>query len=129
MRGRGPQTWEELLGKIRIEKTRAIGLPEDCWNWYGRTNDGGYGVAYVAGYSRLMHRFVWERLIGTIPDKMELDHLCRNPRCVNPAHLEPVTGEVNNHRKAFPLYEIKSDEELSRECADVLAAILDRGAS
>jgi hypothetical protein len=29
---------------------------------------------------------------------MEIDHLCRNPRCVNPSHLELVTGEINRQR-------------------------------
>ncbi len=43
----------------------------------------------------LAHRFSFESFIGPIPDGLTLDHLCRNPRCVNPLHLEPVTNRVN----------------------------------
>lgn len=37
-------------------------------------------------------------LRGPIPDGLQLDHLCRNPSCVNPAHLEIVTGAENIRR-------------------------------
>lgn len=36
--------------------------------------------------------------VGPIPDGLVIDHLCRNPQCVNPMHLEPVTPEENTRR-------------------------------
>jgi hypothetical protein len=33
-----------------------------------------------------------------VPSGLELDHLCRVRRCVNPAHLEPVTSSENKRR-------------------------------
>ena len=38
--------------------------------------------------------------VGSIPDGLHLDHLCRVPACVNPEHLEPVTLAENNRRAA-----------------------------
>ena len=44
---------------------------------------------------RLGAIFKWP---GPIPEGLELDHLCKNGKCVNPAHLEPVTHAENIRR-------------------------------
>jgi hypothetical protein len=46
------------------------------------------------------HRAVYEMEVGPIADGLEIDHLCRNRGCVNPAHLEPVTHKENVLRGA-----------------------------
>lgn len=50
------------------------------------------------GVTRWAHRFAYELTFGTIPEGLELDHLCRHPRCVNPWHLEAVTPKENMRR-------------------------------
>jgi hypothetical protein len=68
----------------------------DCWIWQGRRNACGYGT-----FGRILaHRFAYERLVGPIPDGMELDHLCGYRDCVDPSHLEPVTHAENARRAA-----------------------------
>jgi hypothetical protein len=66
-----------------------------CWEWVGRRNDGGYGVACGVPDEPLAHRAVWTLLVGPIPHGIQLDHLCRLRCCVNPTHLEEVTGAEN----------------------------------
>jgi hypothetical protein len=73
-----------------------------CWLWKTGFNGYGYGSYYAAGKSVLAHRYVYEILVGPIPDGTEMDHLCRRPACVNPDHLEPVTHQVNVVRGVAP---------------------------
>lgn len=76
---------------------RTIQSPIGCWEWVGAINQAGYGQM-SDGRSNLAHRFAYELLVGAIPDGLQIDHLCNVRNCVNPAHLEPVTGSENMHR-------------------------------
>ena len=74
--------------------------PEGCWQWTG--GRGGYQKSYgtfFGGFGTVRaHRWAYERWVGSVPDGMQLDHLCRVRLCVNPAHLEPVTASENKRR-------------------------------
>ncbi len=41
---------------------------------------------------------MYEEFCGSLPDSLEIDHICRNRRCVNPAHLEAVSRSENQRR-------------------------------
>src|SRR5262245_9652961 len=69
-----------------------------CWEWLAAINRGGYGYLWLDGRHQLAHRVFYEAHYGPVPDRLEVDHLCENTRCVNPDHLEAVTGEENNRR-------------------------------
>lgn len=75
-----------------------------CWIWKGRTENGGYGSVYFAGRKWPAHRLAWVAFGGMLPGQdLVLDHLCRNPACVNPQHLEPVTSGENVRRGESPI--------------------------
>lgn len=69
-----------------------------CWLWIASKRRRGYGRFGPKGDQRAAHRVAYEALVGPIPDGLQLDHLCREPSCVNPAHLEPVTQLENIRR-------------------------------
>jgi len=69
-----------------------------CWLWTGAHNGHGYGRIYVEGKWKYPHRLTYQLAHGEIPLGLQLDHLCRNPACCNPSHLEPVTNRENTLR-------------------------------
>src|SRR5215470_16941507 len=67
----------------------------ECWAWQGAYNNKGYPTVWLGNRKYLAHRVAYERWRGPIPRGKQLDHLCRDPRCVNPEHLEAVTCREN----------------------------------
>jgi len=65
-----------------------------CWEWCGRVHNG-YGVFPAPGGSKWAHRVVYALFNGPIEAQRHIDHRCRNPLCVNPAHLKQVTPIEN----------------------------------
>ena len=73
-----------------------------CWEWTGADNGKGYGQFWDGQQLVPAHRIAFEWLRGEIPEGLELDHLCRNKKCVNPMHLELVTRSENTKRGIGP---------------------------
>lgn len=87
------------------------GGADACWPWTGVIDPKGYGHLRDQGRWLLAHRVAYTLMRGPIPDGMQLDHLCHtrdvacqaarqcfHRRCVNPAHLEPVSLRENRRR-------------------------------
>jgi hypothetical protein len=94
-----PTAWFEAKVLARLTDTDQ---PDACWEWTGATNGAaGYGhLRTPSATLAYVHRLTFEQLVGPIPPGLVLDHLCRNPPCANPRHLEPVTQRANGLRGA-----------------------------
>jgi hypothetical protein len=97
---------ERLMAKVNKDGPIPEHRPElgPCWVWGGTGGRYGHGLFRDDdSKTRNTHRWLYERLVGAVPEGLELDHLCRNPPCCNPTHLEPVTHQVNVHRGISPM--------------------------
>ena len=93
------QSLEGVLVMARFWKQVDIKGENDCWNWKGKGTKKGYARFFFNHKSKLIHHFMLfmtGKYISKI-DRYEkcTDHLCRNPRCVNPKHLEIVSFKEN----------------------------------
>lgn len=68
-----------------------MSLSDSCWIWTEKRHPCGYGVVSKV----LAHRLAYQMFRGPIPAGLQLDHVCRQRGCVNPAHLRPVTIREN----------------------------------
>ncbi len=86
------------------ERFAAKTKPEgDCIVWTASLTEGGYGQFFPGDGKRWRaHRWAWVQENGTIPEGFELDHLCRNRKCVRIDHLEVVTRRENQRRGDSP---------------------------
>lgn len=94
MRKRGPYKKRDPLERFR---SKVVECPETgCHLWQAAKSPHGYGAFGITlrdGHSRVVraHRWIYERLVGPIPEGHVVRHRCDAPACVNPEHLE--TGE------------------------------------
>lgn len=65
----------------------------ECWEWTGCLDDKGYGRITINNKSVFAHRFSYQYFVGYL--QRDLDHLCRNRKCVRPDHLEPCSKIEN----------------------------------
>lgn len=89
------KTAEEILWS-RVDRSGV------CWVWTGTLTPDGYGQFTLARKHYHAHRLAYELLVGPIPTGYQIDHICRNPPCVNPDHLEAVPPKENNLRGLSP---------------------------
>lgn len=96
-KGQRPSPKEGILTRL----SRSSEWRGDCRVWL-RTTTNGYGFLGVGDKNKSAHRAAYEVFVGPIAEGLQIDHLCRNRDCINPAHLEPVTQRENILRGDAP---------------------------
>lgn len=86
---------ERFLSKIYVSES-------GCWEWTDHLREG-YGIFSYKGKSLSAHRVMYQLVRDLeIPRGDQADHLCKNRKCVNPDHIEIVSGKQNTLRGMGP---------------------------
>lgn len=127
---RTPRTAEEFFDHV-MEAYVSSEEGTDCWEWIGARNYSGrarkagdnysfYGAVNIRDqvtgrkYMKQAHNYMYEELVGPIPEGRVLHHKCLNALCVNPEHLIPLTPSEHNLVHA-QLRKQKRDQAKSEE--------------
>ena len=93
-------------------------LDTPCWIWQHSRSPAGYGMVDRGGYRGGAHRWMYIRAHGDPGPQLHIDHLCRQPACVNPEHLEAVSPAENARRGT----NAHLDWEMVQAARDLLAS-------
>lgn len=81
----------------RLIANSVLDPESECWIWIGVRGKGGYGRLSMrlpeVKTPRLVyaHRVAFEVFIGEeLKPGHHVDHVCVNPSCINPGHLQQV---------------------------------------
>lgn len=67
-----------------------------CWNCTSHCrNSDGYSMIKSYGKEIGIHRYMYRKYFGEIPEGLVIRHKCDNPNCINPNHLEIGTIQDN----------------------------------
>lgn len=103
-----------LYGMKQLLRNVQVDPVSGCWLYIRWRKADGY--AHITRNYKVIyaHRYVYEQLIGPIPEGMTIDHvchtmecptpgkLCPHRRCCNPMHLQLATGKENTLRSQGP---------------------------
>jgi len=93
----------------------------DCIVWTGKATSAGYPCFWFSGKTVLAHRWIYQARGGAILPGQEIDHICKNPVCVNVNHLRVGTHRDNmknavHAQKQFCKYGHRFDERNTMYC-------------
>jgi hypothetical protein len=92
-----PADIARLFDFTRLRLLAKVEFGDGCWLWRGGMASG-YGRVRYRRRQWPAHRLLYEWMGGPVPPGLDLDHLCRQPLCVRPDHLEPVSRRENLRR-------------------------------
>lgn len=70
-----------------------------CLIFTGSKNQDGYGQVKNGGKTIRVHKWVWEKTNGAVPNGLEIRHSCNNPSCIYIGHMSLGTHKDNMQDK------------------------------
>ncbi len=103
-------------GPMYLERDR--GHDTLCWIWQHNFDTFGYGKFQFDRKTILAHRHFYEKRHGSLPKNIHLHHLCEQPDCMNPDHLQPLTPAAHAHIRKTTKLDFEKVEKMKKLYAD-----------
>jgi hypothetical protein len=84
-----------FFAKVKPGRTVPDGYESPCLEWAAGVDADGYGRFHYRGRNTLAHRWAYAADVGPVEAGQDVDHGCRNRRCVNSDHLEQKAPSEN----------------------------------
>lgn len=85
---------EEGLSATRFRSLISVNA-DGCWIWQGSFHSNGYGRSFRYKGEQWAHRVAYLLYKGPILTQNVIHHMCDNPSCCNPDHLEQISQAEN----------------------------------
>lgn len=102
---------------LRRRILRRIVVTDGCWIWQGGKGSKGYGQISIGGFTKKVHRVMFEINIRALNPGEFACHHCDNPPCCNPDHLFAGSAFDNNE-------DMRKKGRMRRACGDLSGARL-----
>lgn len=97
------KTLKRLIDKISIDGPMIEGMGECCFEWTGCIDQKGRPRFFQNGTGGLARRAFFEATIeNALPDDIQVMAICRNRKCMNPAHMLAATEHDARALERYP---------------------------
>lgn len=84
--------WQRFWSRVDVGPISA------CWEWTGPiSHKGGYAQVCIKKRMYTAHRLSWYFTRGVLPTGLIIRHICDNPKCCNPIHLD-IGTHLDNYK-------------------------------
>ncbi len=86
--------------KVRFLRFVRVNKVTGCWQWTGGKDAAGYGLFSYQDRRERAHRAGYVMWTGISFEEGQVGmHLCDNPGCANPEHIQPGSHQENTQDK------------------------------
>ena len=105
------------------------GYDNPCYLWNRGKTSAGYAQTSFGRSTKLVHRLTYGATNGTVPEGLELHHLCEHRDCIRPDHMVPLTHAGHTRISSYSKLTVQAAREIRRSTNTVAKLAARHGVS